>query len=301
MNIPLNQTKRKSWPDWHYKSIRLTAEEIENPIKVIDDFFQCYHLPDIRACLQDWLQDALFKETIEVKEHVRTHAQVERLVEAVSLLVGSAVGSVNPGKYANRSLVYARGYEKIGTAKERFKKPESYIEKLKNNPLLVFQDGSNIPFLDILEYLLPMWFRTALMNDECPYSDNNDLREILSEFYDDLVKLVQSVAIIKESRSAGNGKPVNSRKRWKDSIPNIEDDEIAHPEKVIAAFYEKFSIDYVRRELRDFLDAGVGYDGTYPNRFTPWMALMTYEYTVCITEAAWVLHSTLTSESATTA
>jgi hypothetical protein len=91
---------------------KLKAEEIENPIKVIDDFFQCYHLPAIRVCLQDWLQDALSKETIEVKEHVRTHAQVERLVEAVSSLVGSAVGSVNPGKYANRSLVYARGHEK---------------------------------------------------------------------------------------------------------------------------------------------------------------------------------------------
>jgi hypothetical protein len=35
------------------------------------------------------------------------------------------------------------------------------MEKLMNNPHLVFQDGSNIPFSDMLEYLLPTWFRTA--------------------------------------------------------------------------------------------------------------------------------------------
>lgn len=78
MNEPLNQSARSAWPEWHNKPLHLTVAEIEDPAIVINEFFQCYHLPDIRACLQSWLQDALVKETVENKKHISTHREVEK-------------------------------------------------------------------------------------------------------------------------------------------------------------------------------------------------------------------------------
>src|SRR5687767_5400851 len=92
MNEPLNHPTPSVWPEWHHKPLRLTVSEIDNPSLVLDQFFQCYHLPDIRACLNAWLQDALAKETIESKHHFATHKEVEKLVEAAWLIHQNGIG-----------------------------------------------------------------------------------------------------------------------------------------------------------------------------------------------------------------
>ena len=58
-----------NFPDYHDQPLRLTIDEIENPTKVIYEFFLNYHLPDIRSCLHNWLQDSFHKEILESKEH----------------------------------------------------------------------------------------------------------------------------------------------------------------------------------------------------------------------------------------
>jgi hypothetical protein len=58
-------------------------------------------------------------------------------------------------------------------------------------------------------------------------------------------------------------------------------------EDQVNAFFNQFSIEYIRRELADFLEAGIGYEGQYPNGFTPWQAWMAYNNIQCLTEAAY--------------
>lgn len=82
MTEPLNYPPKPVWPEWHNKPLKLTVQEIEDPTIVIQQFFQCYHLPDIRQCLQVWLEDSLAKNTVESKNHVFTHYEIEKLVEA---------------------------------------------------------------------------------------------------------------------------------------------------------------------------------------------------------------------------
>ena len=86
MNEPLKHTTQAEWPDYHNNPFRLTTQEIENPNTVIDQFFESYHLPDIRACLDEWLHDGMLVETIESKKHFSTHKDIEKLVEACWLL-----------------------------------------------------------------------------------------------------------------------------------------------------------------------------------------------------------------------
>jgi hypothetical protein len=49
--------------DWANCPIRLTEEERQYPHGVLEDFFSCFHLQDIRAMLWDWLVAALSTES----------------------------------------------------------------------------------------------------------------------------------------------------------------------------------------------------------------------------------------------
>ena len=71
-----------SFPDYHNNPFRLTIKEIENPTAVIDEFFESYNLPEIRACLDEWLHDGMLVENIESKKHFSTYKDIEKLVEA---------------------------------------------------------------------------------------------------------------------------------------------------------------------------------------------------------------------------
>jgi hypothetical protein len=56
-------------------------------------------------------------------------------------------------------------------------------------------------------------------------------------------------------------------------------------------FFYQYPIDYLRRELADFLEAGIGHDGEYPNGFSPWQAWMAYNHILCLVEAAYRLYT----------
>ena len=74
------------YPEWHQKPLRLSIKEIEDPYKVLTEFFEIYSLPDIRACLKEWLTDAIMAPEAEPPDHITTCDHIEKLVEAVSLI-----------------------------------------------------------------------------------------------------------------------------------------------------------------------------------------------------------------------
>jgi hypothetical protein len=50
-------------PGWENMPIRLTDEERQNLYGVLDDFFSCFHLQDIREMMWEWLVAALSTES----------------------------------------------------------------------------------------------------------------------------------------------------------------------------------------------------------------------------------------------
>lgn len=82
MKERLRQQLLTKFPDWHLKPFRLSIKEIEAPYSVLDHFFECYTLPQIRTCLQELVYDSLRAEDTDAPSHVTTHEDIEKLVEA---------------------------------------------------------------------------------------------------------------------------------------------------------------------------------------------------------------------------
>jgi hypothetical protein len=70
------------YPDWHNQPFCLTVEEIEHPLKVLEAFFDCYHLPQARAGLKEWLDNSLRTEAVNGARMLFIHDSINKLVEA---------------------------------------------------------------------------------------------------------------------------------------------------------------------------------------------------------------------------
>jgi HEPN domain-containing protein len=86
MIAPLSQASMDNVPVWHSQPLYLTVSEIENPFKVLQCFFDCYHLPEARASLKEWLDTSLRVEDVNASGLVYLHDQLNKLVEAASLI-----------------------------------------------------------------------------------------------------------------------------------------------------------------------------------------------------------------------
>jgi hypothetical protein len=124
---------------------------------------------------------------------------------------------------------------------------------------------------DLTDYLLPNWLRVAVVNTQSPYSHGNG-REILYEFHEQLIPFVTQLYIASENQ------------------------QLTNPSTLFSDFFQQYPIDYLRRELADFLEAGIGHDGAYPNGFSPWQALMAYNQVHCLMEATYQLYINLQME-----
>lgn len=64
----------------------LSNEEIEQPQKVLADFFDCYHLQNVRTFLKLWLHEALRPNEILQMDYLSLHDHLLKLTEAAWLL-----------------------------------------------------------------------------------------------------------------------------------------------------------------------------------------------------------------------
>jgi hypothetical protein len=110
---------------------------------------------------------------------------------------------------------------------------------------------------------------------QSPYSAGG--REMLYEFYEQLLPFVEALYVTSVTDLYHCSLYLNK-------------EQSADPSTVITTFFQQFTIDYVRRELSDFMEAGIGYEGNYPNGFTPWQAWMTYNHLLCLAEASYQLY-----------
>lgn len=73
---------------WRYRTIRLNAHERHNPLEVMDEFFACFDLNDVRNTLWDWLVEVLssdggLSEPGRIRSNqIYFYGKLETLVEA---------------------------------------------------------------------------------------------------------------------------------------------------------------------------------------------------------------------------
>lgn len=78
--------------EWYNRPYHLTVDQLGNPMIVIDEFFSCYHLDDLRQLLWDWLQAAMATENSSFdcsrdrSNLLFLYKKIEELVEAVYVL-----------------------------------------------------------------------------------------------------------------------------------------------------------------------------------------------------------------------
>ena len=265
-----------SHPQWYNKPIRLNEEQTNNPTQVFDEFFQCYHLNEVRQTMWRWLVTVVSSAvSVSNDPHERNndlyfYEQIEMLVEGVWVMRREGKGTM---PVCNGPCV-----EEVQAAHNaRFSKPPRLIEKVNTQPEEVIREVfSEVILGDLLDDLLPTWLHVALVNSDSAYSDG-DGREVLHEFYDQLLLFIEALYVIYEVPAAHKAYCLSA-------------EQMADPRQVVAAFFQQFSIEYIRRELHDFLDAGIGYAGVYPDGFTPWQAWMVYGWVECLVEGAYRLN-----------
>ncbi len=80
-------------PHWHYtQTLHLTEAAVNNPRLLLQDFFACYSLPDIRYCLHEWLEKSIRQDEVFDANLLALHDNILKLVEASWLLWGEGEG-----------------------------------------------------------------------------------------------------------------------------------------------------------------------------------------------------------------
>lgn len=87
-NTPiLEETEFPEWVNW---PLQLSIEEIKDPQRVIDQFFERFCLTDIRACLRDWLF-VVYDSKIAAAGYVCLAEDLEQFIEAVFMMQDNEV------------------------------------------------------------------------------------------------------------------------------------------------------------------------------------------------------------------
>ena len=83
-------------PVWFNQPLRLTEEQRKDPMSVINEFFECYHLNDVRDLFWKWLVEVLSSsgsisaEALERGNNIFFYEKIELLIEACYMLMKQA-------------------------------------------------------------------------------------------------------------------------------------------------------------------------------------------------------------------
>jgi hypothetical protein len=79
-------------PDWYNLPLRLNEEERQNPRLIIENFFECYHLQEVRETLWNWMVEivsssrSISQDGQRRNDHIYFYEKMEALVEAAFLI-----------------------------------------------------------------------------------------------------------------------------------------------------------------------------------------------------------------------
>lgn len=79
-------------PEWHNQPLRLSEEELKKPRLIIENFFECYNLQEVRQMLWNWMVEivsssrSISQEGQQRNDHIYFYEKMESLVEAAFLI-----------------------------------------------------------------------------------------------------------------------------------------------------------------------------------------------------------------------
>lgn len=79
---PLFPNTTEPVPQWHYGPLHLSTAQMQNPYEVLEGFFDCYSLPEIRFCLRQWLDASMCCKEYELRDFLLLRDQLLTLIEA---------------------------------------------------------------------------------------------------------------------------------------------------------------------------------------------------------------------------
>lgn len=254
-------------PQWYNLPLRLSEEELDNPILVFNEFFQCYHLNETREVLWQWLSaiisspGSISSEPLERSNHLYFYEKVEEIIEAAFLLKELKKGnqdadlqSINEEDTASVTQPAVEKIEKDAV----FTKPKQLIEYASENPQYV-----------IREVFMPQtWFDTDIIREwlficlsvDCTIYDEVENRSRLILFHIDLLSLIEALFVINLSHiEDGDLKHELS----KIHIHELGGFQVENPKPVLDIFFKKYSAEYITRELDDWYKASTSYTGDW--------------------------------------
>jgi hypothetical protein len=159
---------------------------------------------------------------------------------------------------------------------ENASKPKRAIDYLPADPFAALEKVWELE--DVAHFLhgeLAIWFYMALSHGGTIYNDEDtEIRAAFIRFYSDLLPLIEASfchsvawAYYRKNKTSPdlNTMPaaIKERLRHDYQCVYITDEEQVYPKAVYARFCVKYRIDYVRRELWDFLEAVQFYAGPF--------------------------------------
>jgi len=166
------------------------------------------------------------------------------------------------------------------------KRPQ-LIEKVQEAPLYVIKDVFESDPRQLF-YVLKNWLYIAVTTDHYAY-DAPEQRSGLLAFYEALQRLIAALDILNSGATDKHCITYYNADNNFDKYYLLTGEQAANPKHVIAAFFKQFSIQHVRRELSDWLEAGIDFEGSFPISISPTHIYLVYKDVLCLVEAAYHL------------
>jgi hypothetical protein len=270
-------------PQWHKEPLRLIKKEKCNPHIVLDDFFDCFHLQDVRETLWRWLvavissPESISSEPLERSNHIYFYEKVEGIIEAAYIMkrkMRKHRRRREKRKFRNDDQPKAQSIKTEGPFDSII--PEAGIDTVENEELpnkarqLIEYAGEN-PFHVLREVFNPDklvfiidevkdWLHIGLSAD-CNAYDEAEQRNNLIIFHDHLLLLIEALFVINLQYTDDANLKRKFSTAYKPCLLNTL--QVANPEQVIAAFFEKFPTIYITRELDSWFEASLSYSGDW--------------------------------------
>jgi len=316
MNEPLNNSSpgisfsgktHNKHPQWYNQPLRLTKEQKQDPLPVLDDFFECYHLNEVRIILWEWLTEVVSSprsisgDSLDRSNHIYFYEKIEGVIEAVFVLKKKIhkhrrrkekrrlIENIHPEKFQTAKIQGDIKSDKLQPAIETvdnsdlFNKPKMLIEFVDENPMYVIIEVFKNESLPFLRDQLRDWLLIALSADTAIYEEGEQRKQLLL-FQEQLQILVEALFIIYTQNS--ENADVRKQIAETDKPRLLSQDQIGNPMQVLTEFFQKFPITYCIRELNDWQEAGICYVGDYPDNMDEPQAYYTCRNVLCLIKSA---------------
>ena len=300
-------------PQWHNQPLRLTKEEKHDPLAVLDDFFECYHLNDVRQLLWQWLsvviagQRSIAMEPLDNDNHLYFYEKLEGIVEAAYVMRRKIhkrrrrieKRKLKKGSHPeNNQLVkepeqlnsdITNSNLEMDNKEDTFNKPKELIEYVNENPTYVITEVFKTygwrgkESLAIFRDELRDWLFVAISADTAIYEEGEQRKQLLI-FQEQLLVLIEALFVF-NLKNVGK-ENLNVQDKDTDKPRLLTEEQIANPMQVVTTFFENFPMVYIIRELNDWLEAGIAYGGSYPDNMSELQVLYTYRNVLCLIKSA---------------